>query len=405
MIKVKLVNFVGYQTLILIELLGEFLLEGRKLKKETYFITVKGNQLLMGNYQRVFYINSIITLDPLDTKTKGILKIGDKLYLGRMTFSEENGYVRPINEVDIENYVKGVVPLEMSNSWGNPSYKGFDALKAQAIAARTYASIFGSSILTDTTRHQVYGGYYPNFMYTNKAVDETIGMILVYGNSPAETYYSSTNGGLMLTVSNSWGNSKDYPYLIKKQDPFSLRVGKHLNWNLTLYKQQVNLQEVDLRKPNKWWNQTHEKDSIITESLKSKIRASGSEIKIVTVDSINFDVAKYANKNEILQGQMEIHYLEKNTTGFVMESGKIKQHRIIIKDKLDEFRGLLGYNNLKSLNIENVNSYSSSFNIVGSGFGHGIGLSQWGAYQMSKEELNFINILYFYYEGTTVDHL
>jgi stage II sporulation protein D len=117
-----------------------------------------------------------------------------------------------VNQVALDDYVRGVIPREMPASWHQA------ALRAQAIAARTYASFEeGSSTnpvwqLCDTSACQVYGGRSAEYPSTNNAVTATAGRILTYGGSPAFTQFSASNGG--------WTADGGQPYLIAKQDPY-----------------------------------------------------------------------------------------------------------------------------------------------------------------------------------------
>jgi stage II sporulation protein D len=117
-----------------------------------------------------------------------------------------------VNIVSLEDYIRGVVPAEMPASW-DP-----DAVRAQAVAARTYAayqlqSPQGSSYdICDTTSCQVYGGYDSEATGSNAAVDGTKGVILTYGGKPAFTQFSSSSGG--------WTSAGSFSYLPSKEDPY-----------------------------------------------------------------------------------------------------------------------------------------------------------------------------------------
>ena len=150
-------------------------------------------------------------------------------YLGNMEFRIDSGKLRAVNHIDLERYLYGVVPYEMSNSWP------LDALKAQAITARGYAAIRvrqrqnSSSAyydVVDTVSHQVYKGYNPNFTNAIKAVNETKGEVLTYDGKMIDTYYAASNGGFTDLVGNVWGGgetkNKEFPYLVFKEDPYDL---------------------------------------------------------------------------------------------------------------------------------------------------------------------------------------
>jgi stage II sporulation protein D len=117
-----------------------------------------------------------------------------------------------VNRVALDDYVRGVIPREMPASWHRA------ALRAQAIAARTYASFEERSStnpvwqLCDTSACQVYGGRSAEYSSTNAAVDATAGRILTHGGLPAFTQFSASNGG--------WTSDGGKPYLVAKPDPY-----------------------------------------------------------------------------------------------------------------------------------------------------------------------------------------
>jgi stage II sporulation protein D len=117
-----------------------------------------------------------------------------------------------VNRVALDDYVRGVIPREMPASWHRA------ALRAQAIAARTYASFEERNStnpvwqLCDTSQCQVYGGKSAEYPSTNKAVTATSGRILTHGGLPAFTQFSASSGG--------WTADGGEPYLVAKRDPY-----------------------------------------------------------------------------------------------------------------------------------------------------------------------------------------
>jgi SpoIID/LytB domain protein len=117
-----------------------------------------------------------------------------------------------VNKVSLEGYVQGVIPREMPASWHQA------ALRAQAIAARTYAAEEAASStnprwnLCDTTSCQVYGGKSAEYPSTNTATAKTAGRIRAYHGKPAFTQFSASNGG--------WTSAGGEPYLVAKKDPY-----------------------------------------------------------------------------------------------------------------------------------------------------------------------------------------
>ena len=137
--------------------------------------------------------------------------IKQKWYRGTIHIINNDGDLTVINDVGIEDYVKGVTPAEMPSSWN------IEALKAQAIAVRSYAiANLGKHAkegfdLVDTVQDQVYNGVMAETPSTNQAVEETEGLVLTYDNKIISTMYSASAGGQTKSALEAWGN--DIPYL------------------------------------------------------------------------------------------------------------------------------------------------------------------------------------------------
>lgn len=133
-----------------------------------------------------------------DSDANTPVRFNGKAYRGRIeVFANDRGSLTVVNVLSMEDYVRGVVPNELSPG----GYPQIEALKAQAVAARTYAiknrGQFASQgfDLLPTTRSQVYRGYSSEHGLTNRAVAETRGMVATYKGEPIIAYYTSTCGG------------------------------------------------------------------------------------------------------------------------------------------------------------------------------------------------------------------
>lgn len=141
----------------------------------------------------------------------GYISAKGKWYRGFLILHNKNGALSVINNVNIEDYIKGVVPSEMPSKWA------YEAHKAQAIAARSYALAnlgkrAGSGYdLKDTPEDQAYGGASAESAQTNKAVEETKGIVLIYNLKIIPAYYSASAGGQTSSSSDVW--TKNLPYL------------------------------------------------------------------------------------------------------------------------------------------------------------------------------------------------
>lgn len=195
---------------------------------QAQIVNSSSNKLLytmpaMKAYQFKAYHNSIaikILGDFYDLKTNsvvikpsanGFISTKGKWYRGEFFIQNRNGSLVVINHVDVEDYIRGVVPSEMPSRWC------FEAHKAQAIAARSYALAnigkrAGSGYdLKDTPEDQAYGGASAEAASTNKAVKDTEGIVLIYNLKIIPAYYSASAGGQTSSSADVW--TKNLPYL------------------------------------------------------------------------------------------------------------------------------------------------------------------------------------------------
>jgi stage II sporulation protein D len=151
--------------------------------------------------------------------------IDDGLYRGAIEIRTEGSGVTAINELDIDTYVRGVVAGEMPSSWP------LEALKAQAVTARTYAlatrKTTGLFDQYPDTRSQVYRGVTGESVRSDAAVAQTAGRVLTYGGQPAVTYYFSTSGGHTENVEFSFVGSLAKPWLVGVPDPYDTQSPYH----------------------------------------------------------------------------------------------------------------------------------------------------------------------------------
>jgi stage II sporulation protein D len=155
--------------------------------------------------------------------------ISDGLYRGAIEIRTEGAGVTAINELDIDTYVRGVVAGEMPSSWP------LEALKAQAVTARTYAlatrKTTGLFDQYPDTRSQVYRGVTGESARSDAAVAQTAGRVLTYDGVPAVTYYFSTSGGHTENVEFSFVGSLSKPWLVGVPDPYDSQSPYH-RWKL-----------------------------------------------------------------------------------------------------------------------------------------------------------------------------
>jgi stage II sporulation protein D len=156
--------------------------------------------------------------------------VGKGAYRGSLVVApRDDGGVYVINSVPLEAYLRGVVPNEMPADW--PA----DALRAQAVAARSYALATADGGLFDAyddTRSQVYGGMASETANTNQAVEATAGRVVKHNGRVATTYFFSTSGGRTENVEFSFLGADPEPYLRSVKDPFEEAAPYH-RWKVT----------------------------------------------------------------------------------------------------------------------------------------------------------------------------
>ncbi|MDR0952515.1 MAG: SpoIID/LytB domain-containing protein [Oscillospiraceae bacterium] len=283
-----------------------------------------------------------------------IASSGHSFYGGFEFYRQVSGKLTVINLVGLEDYVKGVLPYEMSASWP------IEALKAQALAARTY---FARNINTyssyradvvNTSASQVYYGVSGASDNSNAAVDQTAGQYVTYGGKLCDTLYYSGNGGGSEDSENVFVTA--YPYLVGVIDPYEKDA-------------EIN--------PNKLWTRTRSKAEIA-----AKIVASGKSF------------GTFAS--------MDVTYSDTNNAIAVTFTDT--QGRTATYSKSACFGFFYNSNRLALPSIHFTYEVSGD-NVIftGSGWGHSVGMSQYGAYAMAKHHgFNYRQIIRFYYTGANI---
>lgn len=293
---------------------------------------------------------------------------GKKEYSGDLIIRHnEDSTVYLINELSLEEYLRSVVPSEIPSG----DIKNFQAIKAQTICARTYAlnkikmrKNSDYDVYSDQ-RDQVYSGSSVHQNLADRAVSESRGIILTYEGNPATVYYHSTCGGKLEAAENIFGKTP-ISYLAGGSDAVS-----------DLYSCSAS--------PKFRWQETRTIDQL---------------------DSIfNYFYNKSCLDNNIVETteiQMEISIIDRTN------SGRIKQLKINYADttvSLENFeiRRVLGWPIGESLYstlfyIDQPND--STISLYGGGYGHGVGMCQWGALNMSAKGFKYYHILNKYFPGT-----
>jgi stage II sporulation protein D len=155
------------------------------------------------------------------------LTLNGAAYRGTLIVHRPLGKLTVVNRLPLDRYLRGVVPWEMPDDW-HP-----EALRAQAVVARSYAlATLKPGTLFDLyadTRSQVYGGIEAEALPTNLAIGSTAGRVLLWNGRVATTFYHSTSGGKTVSVAEAWPRATPVPYLVSVADPYD-RLSKHHRW-------------------------------------------------------------------------------------------------------------------------------------------------------------------------------
>lgn len=322
------------------------------------------------------------------------IKINNKRYRGYLTFDTVDKQLAAINNVGLEEYLYGVVPREM------PSTFSYEALKAQAVAARSYAICSvtrnkdKSFDLYDTVSSQVYGGFDAERDNVRKAVDETRGQILLSDGKVVNATYSSSNGGYTADANDVWGAK--YKYLISKEDKYSINEPNY-NWNFEinandlingLKKQGINIKSI---------NQIYVKENNNSRRVKTVAIMDGA--KEVLVDNNKFKNAIGANKFKSSMYTIEASGVSAATQA--PENDSDGEVTVLFEDGVAIF---ISSETSEKASPSPAISADAKIKIAGHGWGHGVGLSQWGANNMGKAGLKYDEILKFYYDGAEISN-
>lgn len=326
-----------------------------------------------------------VMVTPISNLKCKTIKIGKKLYRGSMILNTKNvksGLMNVINKINLEEYLYGVVPSEMPGSWK------IEALKAQAIAARTYAlknigkhSKYGFDLCasTDCQAYNGYSGEYPN---SSKAVDQTKGQLIYYKNQLIDAVFFATSGGRTESCENVWSSS--VPYLKGVDDKYESKKASYSTW-----KQEITSEKLKSILKAKKVN--------IGDILDVKIDSVSTNGRVMSLTITGTEGSKTYKKSSITA------LLGLKSTCFTIS---------IKKDSIDIQGTSTDSNTSTSVNSEVYDDDSDSTNpipsieftlcISGKGWGHGIGMSQWGAEGMAEAGKNYSEILKHYYTGVTI---
>ena len=307
-------------------------------------VTAYNNGILLGNTKSK--INKLF-IKPYYPES---VSINGRMFRGDIQLIKNNMKLSVINHIDLEDYVKGISVRETSHYWP------IDSLKAEVIVFRTFAlykmqeNSQKDFDLTSDIYSQVYSGRAAERYRINKAVDETRGLILTYKGKVLPAFYHATCGGHTQDASLLW--NIDTPPLKGVSCDFC-QDSPHFKWHNVL-----SLEEA--------------RDALVKGGLR--------------IESIK-----------------DIVILGKDKSGRITDL-KITADKKDMKISSKDFRDALGPNTIKSTNFQ-VKVVDHDVVFEGLGWGHGVGLCQWGAYFMAKQGYTYKQILEYYYPGVQISSL
>ena len=314
---------------------------------KTKVVQLSNNTIVYnGNPKRLeFFIHKLPETLQFETWNNEIIVNGIQVR-GMIQLLPVVGKIQVVNVLKMNEYLYGVLPYEIMSGWP------IEALKAQAVAARTYAYYHimkNNSTYYDldaSTNFQVYKGTVSETDTTNKAVDSTSGIIMVYNSIPILAYFHSTCGGRTADDRFVW-KGEDLPYLTSVNCSYCK--------NSPFYGWQVNISLDE-----------------IYEALLKKYKTVG-QIQAITLGR------------------------EDNRVSNI----KIEHANGIIRMTGNDFRMMFEAKKIKSLYFE-AKQTRNGLILNGHGWGHGVGMCQWGVKEMAGRGKNFYDILRFYYRGISV---
>ena len=378
-----------------------------------------GNKLITSEKRIVIQDTS----DPI--KITSISRNSKQLYEGNIELSLVNGRLLVVNDLLMEDYLKKVVPSEMPASWN------IEALKAQAVAARTFAykEIYGRTyrasgyIVDDSENSQVYNNYNDTDA-TNRAVNETKGMTMFYNNSPINAYFYSNNGGLGSKANEVWitnGVTSNVAYL-QGGNFTNKSVNTSSESSMLSFFKTINMTATDGNSSDFRWLITMTKEQL-RKTLNTNLKAMGaSNNKSYPI----LENGKWVTKSfpSDIGTINNIFVSERGSSGVVIslqiEASNVtfriyNQYNIRFTIRPDD----CGSNTTLYRTKANTSSYTSTttnpstlksgffalewngnnLSFYGGGWGHGVGMSQYGANYYASQGKNYREILGIYFKN------
>ena len=386
-------------------------------------VVLRGDQLVLHTGQTAVVMGSSIKLMRCQSETPGYLLLNDGtgMYEGDLSLDIVENAIRPILTINVEDYLLGVVPFEMGDSFP------LEALKAQAVTARTYAlrksGSSGAYDVEDTTNDQAYRGRTTSSPLSEQAVTETKGLCGVYRGALASCFYSASNGGQTELGQHVWPTDAPdaYGYMDMRDDPYDLENRNSVVKRYTLQK-----------KPGEKGIGEALHQALTTamgEQLSALgVEADGELVRFDEIQSVEAVTPKYDGDSRLMT---ELRFTVKisvrdytfrqtpspqpaaSSTPHADETPaptatpafspyrKVKETVTVTLPIFTEAERAMGLSiNVSQNELITVSDIGSAFLIESRRFGHGVGMSQRGAEQMARQYgMTYEQILALYYPG------
>ena len=301
-----------------------------------------------------------------------LLKWNGKRYRGEFVFSRGDSGGMAINVVPMDSYLRGVVPLEI----GTRTAAEFAAVQVQAIAARTYSyTRLTTSRAFDmyaTVQDQVYGGVDAEKAQTDSAIRTTRDLVIAYAGKPINAYYSSTCGGSTAGATEVWNDRPDEPYLrpvsdrIPGTDRFYCDPSPRFSWTQTWDKPALR--------------------AVMDKYLATYTSAPKSGVGRIT---------SITEQGRTASDRVRALRIETETGTYTLRGN---DNRFVLRNPQGAILNSTYFRHVTTVDGGEV----SSLTVTGRGYGHGIGMCQWGAIGRARAGQDFRTILENYYQGARV---
>jgi stage II sporulation protein D len=298
-----------------------------------------------------------------------------KRYRGDLSISVTDTGLLVVNQLPMDSYLRGVVPLEI----GNRTAAEMAAVQAQAVAARTYAykhlTATRAFDMYSTVQDQVYGGVDAEKPQADEAITSTADVVVLYNGHPITTPYHSTCGGSTAGVTEVWYDQPDQPYL----RPVSDRIPGTSHYYCD-------------PSPRFSWTQSYDGPGL--RAVMEKYLATYTNAPKANLGKI-IDVK---TQGRTPSGRIAALTIETGSGSYTLKGNDI---RFVFRDPKGTILNSTFFDYSAATNGGEV----SSLTINGRGYGHGIGMCQWGAIGRARAGQDYRTILETYYPGTTIGRI